>query len=91
MAVDACILGGWWLTRGIELASARAYHMWTDPATSTVSWSLPVSKKDIKGMCTTRTHGSCCKNTAEPICPYHTAIRHLGRLKTTFGRDFDSP
>jgi hypothetical protein len=42
-------------------------------------------------MCTTRTHGCCYKNTAEPICPYHTAIRHLRRLRRTFGNDFDSP
>jgi hypothetical protein len=42
-------------------------------------------------MCTARTHGCCCKNTTEPICPYHTAIRHLRRLRTTFGNDFDSP
>ena len=90
MMVDACILGGWWLTRGIELAAARACHMWTDHETATVSWSLPVSKTDVKGMCATRTHGCCCKKSREPICPYHTAVRHLRRLRITFGHNWNS-
>jgi hypothetical protein len=76
--------------RGIELAAARACHMWTDSESLTVSWSLPVSKTDPKGMCTTRTHGCCCKLHIEPICPYHTARRHLWHLHRTFGKDFQS-
>ncbi len=88
LAVDACVLGSWWLTRGIELAAARACHMWTDKATKTASWSLPISKTDPKDMCTTRTHGCCCRANIEPICPYHTATRHLRRLRSTFGKDF---
>ena len=86
--VDMVILGSWWLTRGIELAAAKAVHFWTELPSKTAFWTLPVHKTDSQGMCVTRPHHCCCSNGQlsgwEPLCPFHAGVRHLTRLWQAF-------
>ena len=82
--IDVVLLGSWWLTRGIEIATTKAHHLWADRATKTAYWTLPVQKNDTSGACVTRPHRCCCDTTFEPLCPYHAALRHLDRLDKAF-------
>ena len=80
------VLGTWWFTRGIEIASARACHVRVLPVSKTTGWSLPVSKRDIAALGEERVHGCCCASEqASPLCPYHVMHRYVRVLKAHFG------
>ena len=83
------ILGAWFLTRGLELRSARRSHVFIDTARKRVTWHFPRSKTDTKAEGVSRTHGCCCTSSGEallpelplrqaphPLCPFHCAIAY---------------
>ena len=82
--VDMVILGCWWMTREIELATTKAHHLWPEHRTNSVFWTLPVQKNDASGGCISRPHRCCCKGQREPMCPFHAAERHMMRLEHAF-------
>ena len=82
--VDMVIIGCWWMTRGIELGTAKAIHVWTEESTMSAFWTLPVHKTDTTGSCVTRPHKCCCARGNDPLCPFHAAKRHLARIKSAF-------
>ena len=55
---DMVLCGCWWLTRGLEMATTKAHHMWAE--LTTAFWTLPVQKNDTSGSCVTRPHKCCC-------------------------------
>lgn len=87
------VLGGWFLTRGIELAAAEAHHLALDMNRNTVTFFLPVSKTDTAGVGAHRAHGCCCSRTPRlpgapgrhGLCPFHTALDYMTDLKSFFG------
>ena len=88
--VDMVILGCWWMTRGLELATAKQVHLWAEVNNNTVFWTLPVDKTHTGGGCITRPHKCCCRARLDTICPYHAACRHLRRLYKAFNfKDMD--
>ena len=82
--VDMVLLGAWWLTRGLEVATTKAHHLWTEPKQLTAFWTLPVEKRNVSGACITRPHQCCCGKDPQPLCPFHAATRHLHRLHKAF-------
>ena len=99
--IPMCILGGWYLTRGIELAAAEAGHLIINNQDKTVTFFLPVSKTDTSAFGAHRSHGCCCaalhqqSNTSgtlyHPMCPFHVAVDHIRALNTTFGESYMEP
>jgi len=91
-----CILGAWFLLRGIEAAGCMRRHIQLDHDQRVVSLELPVSKTDTGGRGTTRKHGCCCipangasptghSSERHPLCPYHTAAALQAQLQARFG------
>ena len=81
------IAGAWWLTREIELSTARAslVSIWGSSGSRKVSWCLPASKTDTQAMGVERTHGCCCGNGCfGDICPVHTLELQRSTLKDWF-------
>jgi len=74
-------LGAFWLTREIEISTARAAH-WSFTDTQ-VSWLLPVSKADPMALGATRTWGCLCIGSSA-LCPLHLAKRHWAFLWSQF-------
>ena len=71
-------LCSWWLLRGIEASAARFRDVSINHDRKIVSWTLPVSKTDVRALGATRTHACICADrpTLAHICPYHVATRH---------------
>ena len=86
------VLGTWWVCRGIELSAAEAADVELDQDKRTVSWSLPVSKRDPQARGESRQHGCCCATPAlAPLCPFHLMAAYLQLLQTVFGASFRLP
>ena len=78
--VDLCIVCAWYMLREIEVSNARAHHLYlTEP--DSVHLLLPVSKTESQGSLTVRTYVCVCRARREPLCPFHSAKRHLERLR----------
>ena len=83
----ALIAGSWWLTREVELATARAalIRFRKGPLGLEATWSLPASKADPAALGTMRTHGCCCKKgTLAEACPSHTLWAQRADLRSWF-------
>ena len=85
------LLGGFFLTREIELSCALANHMrvnWRDEKPF-VAWKLPATKTDPQAASTTREWGCLCGETGKTValCPAHVAIDHLKLLEHRFGSE----
>ena len=68
------VAGAWFLTREIELSTARAQAVTIDTSCRPprVHWHLPVSKADPKALGTSRVHGcSCPASGPSASCPTH--------------------
>ena len=76
------ILGGFFLTREIEISLALASHVTLTG--SSVTWNLPASKSDPKGIGEIRSWGCTCGQSSQPCCPFHEAEQHLELLHALF-------
>jgi hypothetical protein len=82
-AVDVIIIGCWFMTREIELSAAHAEHLTISG--DEVSLVLPCHKSESRGDLTQRSFRCACRAQAQPLCPYHAAVRHQERLLRQLG------
>ena len=84
-----CVLGSFFLTREIEMSLAVVgnFRVREGPTGPEMEWRLPVSKTDPRAVSVTRTWKCLCQSTRVFPCPSHTAVDHLGELKTRFACD----
>ena len=99
---NAIVVGSWFLTREVELATSRACLVRITEAAhghpATVSWSLPASKSDPRAEGVERTHRCACSDGRfSPGCPVCAMRDHLSFLRkafpkavqgSTFSKDF---
>ena len=66
------ILGGFFLTREIEISLDLASHLTLSTDKREVAWNLPASKSDPHGIGEYRTWGCTCSGDTGPTqaCPY---------------------
>ena len=87
----ALVAGAWFLTRELELSTARAALIEFDrdeAARPIVRWRLPVSKNDPSALGVARSHGCSCVDGKLGCCPWHALDRQLRRLRTRFPQKF---
>lgn len=93
------VMGCWFMTRGIEAAAARAWHMELDNINEVVAWMLPSTKTDSSALGVRREHGCFCRESRmfyrekqlRNLCPYHCMVRYFELMRVTFGDDFNEP
>jgi hypothetical protein len=80
------VLGGFSLTREIEISLALASHLSLSADKREGTWNLPASKSDPHGIGEYRTWGCTCSGDSGPptACPYHSAVEHLALLARLF-------
>ena len=85
------VVGSWWLTREVELSTARAAMVTLEAVAGggpIARWSLPASKNDPTALGTSRAHRCQCAaatgGTASPLCPVHAIWDQLLLLKKHF-------
>jgi hypothetical protein len=79
--------GAWFLTREVELSTARAALVELSDIDSKhpkVTWHLPASKTDPGAVGTSRTHGCSCGASVSAGCPVHAIWDQLLVLQRTF-------
>ena len=76
------VLGSWFLTRELELSSARAVHV--KCSASAVTWLLPADKTDSEALGKERTLGCSCNAAPASLCPVHCFAEHLEMLRRRF-------
>ena len=74
--------GSWFLTREIELSTARAVHV--ECTETSVKWLLPSDKTDSLAVGKERTLGCSCGSAPPAVCPAHCFMEHLHRLRCLF-------
>ena len=79
-----CILGGFFLTREIEISLALYDHIQFNDTNLSVSWNLPASKTDVRALGEHRSWGCICDAARSPACPYHTAKDHIQHMQMRF-------
>ena len=80
-------LGSWFLTREIELSTARAVHVSVEGGS--VTWLLPADKTDPGALGKERTLGCSCASANPALCPTHCFLNHLQTLKAWFPQHVD--
>ena len=84
----ALVAGTWWLTREVELSTARAKHVLfsrSEDGKLAATWHLPVSKADPGALGVERTHGCCCEqHPLCSVCPAHTLWYQRAFLRSRF-------
>ena len=80
-AADALLLAAWFMLREIEFAAARTQDL--EAAGGTVTLRVPLHKAATGGQTelTMRQLRCACRSAVSPLCPYHSAVRHIERLK----------
>jgi hypothetical protein len=80
------ILGGFFLTREIEISLALASHLALKADKLEVTWNLPASKSDPQRLGEYRSWGCTCAGVrgSQQACPYHIADEHLTMLHKLF-------
>ena len=76
-----------WLTRHVELATARAalVSFRKAPLGLEATWSLPASKANPAALGTLRTHGCCCRRgTLTKACPAHVLCAQRADIRIWF-------
>ena len=78
---DALLLAAWFMLREIEFAAARTQDL--EAAGGTVTLRVPLHKAATGGQTelTMRQLRCACRSAVSPLCPYHSAVRHIERLK----------
>ena len=88
---SALVAGAWFLTRELELSTARAalIEFDTDEALRPiVRWRLPVSKNDPSALGVARSHGCSCTEGKRGCCPWHALDLQMKLLKRRFPQKF---
>ena len=88
---SAIIVGSWWLTREVELSTARAclIQFEGEGRSLTATWLLPASKNDPAAFGASRTHGCCCGVEGfRGMCPAHLLLAHIAFLARAFPDHF---
>lgn len=80
------VLGTFFLTRELEMASAAASHFTMNCLAGEITWDLPVSKTDTRALGATRTWGCTCAGDVNTPCPYHAAFRQFDKIRNTSNR-----
>lgn len=75
---DLMIVSCWYMLREIEISAARDSHLSLQG--EVVQLMVPVHKTNTMGSLTTRILQCACGVREHPLCPWHTAERHLIRL-----------
>ena len=82
------IVGSWFLTREVELATSRACLVHISEATAdtpaTVSGSLPASNSDLRADDAERTHRCACARSVASGCPVCAMRSHLAFLRQAY-------
>ena len=84
---NAIVAGAWFLTREVELSTARAAMVEIvalPNSTPKVTWHLPASKADPEALGTSRTHGCSCEGAVSRGCPVHAIWDQVIALRKTF-------
>lgn len=68
-ARDVCIIGGWYMLRELELASAVKGNLYVER--DLVHILIPQHKTDQRGSMTVRSLRCCCRVLLRPMCPLH--------------------
>ena len=76
---DLCLVSARFMVRELELAAARAPHLYTTG--STVNLLIPMRKTDQTGSLTLRSLRCACRIKVHALCPFHAAVRHLARVR----------
>ena len=82
--VDLMIISCWFMLREIEVSAARDSHLTIQG--EVVQLMVPVHKTNTMGSLTTRVLQCACGVREHPLCPWHTAERHLIRLSSHSSR-----
>ena len=93
---SALVAGAWFLTRELELSTARAALIEFDSdelSRPIVRWRLPVSKNDPSAIGVARSHGCSCVDGRRGCCPWHALDAQVKLLKRKFPEKFvdDAP
>jgi hypothetical protein len=97
---NAIVCGSWFMTREIELSTARAalVQIVDRESSPRAVWHLPASKTDPQAFGVSRTHGCSCSGAPGPNCPAHELWDKLLFLRRRFpgrwtseGPDWDLP
>ena len=75
---DFILLGAWFMMRELEMSSARDSYLRLDG--NEVTMMIPLHKTSIQTSLTSRTLTCACSVQMSPLCPWHSAERHLVRL-----------
>ena len=79
------VVGPWFLTREVELATTRdCLVSLTEGVCFAVSWCLSASKADLKATDVERTRCCECKVVASPGCPVCAMRAHLAFLAAAY-------
>lgn len=76
---DLLVVACWYMLRELEVASCRWAHIYSDGPT--INILLPVQKNDTAGSLTIRSLRCACRVKIHPLCPRHSAQRHLDRVR----------
>ena len=86
---NTLVLGAWFMLREIEAANVLVEHVQliedAGNGTPKVVLELPVSKTDQRALGAVRSHGCCCSDGFDPLCPAHAAWDQLLLLRRCFG------
>ncbi len=75
---DFILLGAWFMMRELEMSSARDSFLRLEG--NEVTMMIPLHKTSIQTSLTSRTLTCACSTQMSPLCPWHSAERHLVRL-----------
>lgn len=76
---DLLVVACWYMMRELEVASCKWSHIYTEGPT--INLLLPVQKNDTSGSLTIRSLRCACRVRLHPLCPLHSAKRHLERVR----------
>lgn len=87
-----CVLGVLFMAREIEVSTAKIRCISFDMATAEISWTLPVSKNDVRAVGTTRTWGCTCTQPSTTMpCAFHAGLLQFDLVRALallLGRPF---
>jgi hypothetical protein len=90
---NAVVAGSWFLTREIEISTARAALLelrGNHSGSPTMTWHLPATKTDPEAVGCARTHGCTCVGGLSGRCPVHALWDQLLVLKRRFPAEWSS-
>ena len=71
------VAGAFFMCREVEIANADFAHVTVGQDRRSVTWCLPASKTDIRGLGTSRTWGCICGGNTGIACPVHALLQQM--------------